>query len=64
MLENKENVLSGKDNAKLNDKGSMDDVSSEAWADKKTMYDDTKVNIPSSKAVSDAKKWVDNGSKL
>ena len=64
MLDNKENVLSGKDNARMDQKEPMEDVSSEAWTSSQKVYDNTKVNIPSAKAVNDAKRWVDNGSKL
>lgn len=64
MLDNKENVLNGKNNARMNTTEPMDDVSTEAWTSTEKVYDRTNVNIPSAKAVNDAKRWVDNGSKL
>lgn len=62
---NKEkNVLTGKDNQRLNHTESLHEESAAAITDAKQVMPDTQVTIPSEMNVINAKDWVDDGSQL
>jgi len=62
---NKKNYqLQGKDNKRLTSSKPTDNEGTAAWANEETKLKPSEVSIPSIENVIDAKKWVDNGSKL
>jgi len=58
------NQLQGKDNKRQTSSRPTDNEGTAAWANEETKQKNTAVSIPSIDNVIDAKKWVDNGSKL
>jgi hypothetical protein len=56
--------LQGKDNNRLTTSKPTDNEGTAAWANEETIQKNSMVSIPSLDNVIDAKKWVDNGSKL
>jgi len=56
--------LKGNDNKRLTSSKPTDNEGTAAWANEKAKQSPSEVSIPSIENVIDAKKWVDNGSKL
>lgn len=56
--------LSGRDNARLHSKISVNSTYTAALSDDDKVCKDTNATIPSEQQVLEAKDWVDNGSKL
>lgn len=63
-MTHKNESLQGKNNRRLDAYKPTDNEGTAAWANEKSKLKNSKVSIPSLENVIDAKKWVDNGSKL
>lgn len=64
MNHDKSQPLTGKDNQRINKISKSDNESTAAWAGTDHKEAHSKVSIPSTNAVLNAKEWVDNGSRL
>lgn len=64
MKTNRENVLTGSHNKRLNNTDTMHNEGTAAWADTHQVMARTAVSIPSVDNTINAKDWVDDGSKL
>lgn len=64
-MENKnQNVLSGRDNNRLDKSTPIQKEGTAAWSNTKKTAEESNVSIPSGTNVVNAKDWVDDGSKL
>lgn len=64
MKDQKDQVLDGKNNKRINNIDELNNEATAAWADVEKEILKTHVGIPSVEGVISAKDWVDNGSKL
>jgi hypothetical protein len=64
MQKDMQNMLSGKDNSRLNETTPMHREDTAAWNETKNVLKPSKVSIPSELNVEQAKEWVDDGSRL
>lgn len=64
MTLNKENVLTGAGNKRLNNTDAVHSENTAAWTDTEKVIGEAKVSVPSSTNTINAKEWVDDGSKL
>lgn len=64
MSNDEENVLSGKNNKRLEKSTPTNKESTAAWSEENKIVKLSHVSIPSSDNVQKAKEWVDDGSKL
>ncbi len=60
----KDTQLDGHDNKRMTAYRPTDNEGTAAWTKEKTKQKHTNVIIPDEEGVSEAKNWVDNGSKL
>ncbi len=60
----KDQQLDGHDNRRMTAYRPTDNEGTAAWTKEKTKQKHTNVIIPDEEGVSEAKNWVDNGSKL
>lgn len=58
------NQLRGKDNMRQTSSTPTDNEGTAAWANEETKLKNSEVSVPSTDCVDEAKRWVDNGSKL
>lgn len=63
-MNKKDTPLEGKNNRRQTAFRPTDNEGTAAWTHEETKQESTNVVIPSEDAVSEAKKWVDNGSRL
>jgi len=63
-MSKKNDRLGGNGNSRLTSSKPTDNEGTAAWANEKSKQKPSEVSIPSLENVIDAKKWVDNGSKL
>lgn len=64
MISNKDNVLTGVGNKRLNNIDAVHSENTAAWTDEEKVVGEGKVSAPSNINIINAKEWVDNGSKL
>ncbi len=63
-MNKKTNKLEGNKNERMSSSNPTDNEGTAAWANEKSKLKPSDVSMPSLENVIDAKKWVDNGSKL
>jgi len=64
MINDKSQPLAGEHNKRINNKETLNNERTAAWANAQDYVSDTNVNIPDNDAIMYAKEWVDDGSKL
>lgn len=64
MLKKNKDQLTGKDNKRLFSKKPTNSEATAAWQNSESEYPVEQVNHPALDEVTEAKDWVDNGSKL
>ena len=64
MRSQKEQVLNGSNNKRLNNTDALNNEATAAWAGVEEVMPESQVGIPSETNVVDAKDWVDDESKL
>lgn len=63
-MDKKDAQLDGHDNRRITSFRPTDSENTAAWTNEKMKQKHTGVVIPKTEGVTEAKKWVDNGSKL